>query len=189
MILTSVVLTFVTVAAASQIQPPAPAGSDAVRVHTVARPDGKLQIWEISRGRLAPLPRPAAGSLPLTGAQATTIAQSWLSRQIPGIKEWTRVSIALRRFGTDRGGAPAPNGWFYALLLEPANLQPIPPPFASDQRRFWTVVLLDGTVVEPKIVDDPAHDPTVYTIGPGLKRPSDPSSNRGSTPAPSTERR
>jgi hypothetical protein len=157
MILASVVLTFVTLAAASQVQPPAPAGSDAVRVHTVARPDGRLQIWEISRGRLARLPRPAAGPLPLTGAQATAIGQAWLSRQIPGIKEWTRVSITLRRFGTDAGGAPAPNGWFYAMLFEPANRQPIPPPFAADPGRFWTVVLLDGTVVEPKVVDDPAR--------------------------------
>ena len=178
MILTSVLLTFLTLAAASQ-QPAADAAGDAVRVNTVLLADGRLQFWEIGRDRMARLPLGSAGSIPFTGEQANTVARSWLSRQIPETKEWTVVTMNLRRFGTDSRGTPAPNGWYYAVHLEPANRQPALSSAASSTDRFWVVVLLDGTVVEPKIVDvrrpatqitgaSPAQgDTTVFNAGPG----------------------
>jgi hypothetical protein len=146
-ILTSVLLTFVTLAAAAQAQPAARAAGDAVRVNTVLLPDGRLAIWEIGRDRMASLPVASAGSILLPGSEAVTIAQSWLSRQRPETKEWTVVTMNLRRFGTDSAGTPAPNGWYYAVHLEPAKRQPAPPSAASSTDRFWVVVLLDGTVV------------------------------------------
>lgn len=170
-------LTFLTLAAADA-QPAAAAAGDAVRVNSVVLPDGRLQIWEISRDRMAQLPPTSAGSSQFTGAQAITIAQSWLSRQIPDTKGWTVVTTNLRRFGTDKSGSPAPNGWYYAVHLEPAKPQPAPPSAASAPDRVWIVVLLDGTVVEPKTVDvrqparisspSPAQgDTTVFNAGPG----------------------
>jgi TonB family protein len=175
-ILTSVLLTFVTLAAAAQAQPAAT--GDAVRVNTVLLPDGGLQIWEISRDRMARLPPTSAPSGQFTGEQAITVARSWLSRQIPETKEWTVATMNLRRFGTDRAGTPAPNGWYYAVHLAPARRQPAPPSAASSADRLWVVVLLDGTVVESQIVDvrqparisgaSPAQgDTTVFNAGPG----------------------
>lgn len=181
-ILTSVVLTFVTLAAAAQAQLPAPSPASGVRVNSVLRQDGNLQIWEIGQDRLAALPQSAsAGSIPLTGAQAIDVARAWLSRQAPAAKGWTAVTTTLRRFGTEGPGAAPPNGWFYAVLLEPDNRGSVAPAVAfSDAGRFWVVVLLDGSVVEPTIVDvsKPAtqlstassstQGPTeVYTVGPG----------------------
>jgi TonB family protein len=176
-ILTSVLLTFLTLAAASQ-QPAADAAGDAVRVNTVLLADGRLQFWEIGRDRMARLPVGPATSVPFTGEQAITIARSWLSRQIPETKEWTVVTMNQRRFGTGRDGTPAPNGWYYAVHLEPASRQPAPPSVASPADRVWVVVLLDGTVVEPKTVDvrqparinsaSPAQgDTNVYDVRPG----------------------
>ena len=168
MFLTSVLLTFLTLAA--QAPPAATAAGDAVRVNTVLLPDGSLQIWEISRDRMARLPPGPATSVPFTGEQAVAIARSWLSRQIPATKDWTVVTMNQRRFGTDRSGTPAPNGWYYAVQLEPAK---------SSTDRSWVVVLLDGTVVEPRIVDvrrpatqisgaSPAQgDTTVFNASPG----------------------
>ena len=177
MILTSVLLTFLTLAAAAQAQPAAAAG-DAVRVNTVLLTDGRLQIWEISRDRMARLPVGPATSVSFTGEQAITIARSWVSRQIPETKEWTVVTMNQRRFGTGRDGTLAPNSWYYAVHLEQAKQQPAPPSAASPADRVWVVVLLDGTVVEPKTVDirqparigsaSPAQgDTTVYDASPG----------------------
>lgn len=179
MILTSVLLTFLTLAAAEQAQPAADAAGDAVRVNTVLLPDGRLQIWEITRDRMARLPVGPATSVSFTGEQAITIARSWVSRQIPETKEWTVVTMNQRRFGTDRAGTPAPNGWYYAVHLEPASRQPAPPSAASPADRVWVVVLLDSSVVEPKIIDvlrpatqnsgaSPAQgDTAVYDVRPG----------------------
>ena len=102
---------------------------------------------------MARLPLTSAGSSQFAGEQAITIARSWLSRQVPETKEWTVVTMNLRRFGTDRVGTPAPNGWYYAVHLEPAKRQPAPPSAASSTGQFWVVVLLDGTVVESQTVD------------------------------------
>lgn len=176
MILTSVLLTFVTLAAAAQAQPAA--AGDAVRVNTVLLADGRLQFWEIGRDRMARLPVGPATAIPFTGEQAIAIARSWLSRQIPETKEWTVVTMNQRRFGTGRDGTLPPNGWYYAVHLEPASRQPAPPSAASSTDRVWVVVLLDGTVVEPKTVDvrqparitsaSPAQgDTNVYDVRPG----------------------
>jgi TonB family protein len=175
-ILTSVLLTFLALAA--QAPPAAATAGDAVRVNTVLLPDGRLQIWEISRDRMSRLPVGPGTSVPFTGEQAITIARSWLSRQVPETKEWTVVTMNQRRFGTGRDGTPAPNGWYYAVQLEPAKRQPAPPSAASSPDRVWVVVLLDGTVVESSTVDvrQPAPsssaspspgDTTVFNVGPG----------------------
>ncbi|MGH9242351.1 MAG: energy transducer TonB [Vicinamibacterales bacterium] len=177
MFLTSVVLTFATLAAA-QAQPAATAAGDALRVNTVLLPDGRLQIWEISRDRMARLPVGPATSVSFTAEQAITIARSWLSRQVPETKEWTVVTRVLRRFGAARDGTLAPNGWYYAVQLEPAKRQPAPPSAPSSADEFWVVVLLDGTVVESNTVDvrqparisgaSPAQgDTTVFSASPG----------------------
>ena len=165
MFLTSVVLTFATLAAASQIPP---AVTAPVRVHAVVRQDGKQQIWEIDRSRLAALPpwTPNAGAtLPLTPAQAVTAAQAWLSRHYPNVKGWTELQAAMLRMPAEgRGATPSPNGWFYSVLMEPANREPIQPSAAlADGGQVWMVVLFDGSIVEPKLA--PGAD--VFTAGPG----------------------
>lgn len=175
MILTSVLLTFLTLA--TQAPPAAATAGDAVRVNTVLLADGRLQIWEISSDRMARLPVGPATSVPFTGEQAIAIARSWLSRQVPETKEWTVVTRSQRRFG-GRDGTLAPNGWYYTVELEPAKRQPAPPSAASSPDRVWVVVLLDGAVVEPKTVDvrqpprnssaSPSQgDTTVFDAGPG----------------------
>jgi TonB family protein len=168
MFLTSVVLTFATLAGASQIQPPAVAPG-VVRVHSLIRQDGKQQIWEIDQARLAALPAwtPNAGSIPLIASRAVTAAQTWLSRHHPDVKGWTEIETATGRFGADGGDATAaPNGWFYAVRLEPANNEPIRASAAlAEAGRAWVVVLFDGSVVEPKLGDAPGTN--VFAAGPG----------------------
>ena len=176
MILPAVLLTFL--ALATQVPPAAATAGDAVRVNTVLLPDGRLQIWDINRDRMARLPVGPGTSVPFTGEQAIAIARSWLSRQVPETKEWMVVTMNQRRFGTGRDGTLAPNGWYYAVQLEPAKRQPAPPSAASSPDRVWVVVLLDGTVVEANTVDvrQPARisgaspvqgDTTVFNAGPG----------------------
>ena len=167
MILTSVLLTFATLAAASQIQPPA-AAPGVVRVHTVVRQDGKQQIWEIDRARLAALPAwtPNKGTIPFILSRAVTAAQTWLSRHHPDVKGWKEIQAATLRFGADGGGAVPPNGWFYAVRLEPANGEPVPASAAlAEAGQVWVVVLFDGSVVEPRLGDAPGAN--VFTAGPG----------------------
>lgn len=167
MILTSVVLTFATLAAASQIQPPA-AAAGVVRVHTLVRQDGKQQIWEIDRARLAALPSwtPNKGAIPLIASRAVAAAQTWLSRHHPDVKGWNEIQTATLRFGADAGGAAPPNGWFYAVRLEPTNGEPVPSSAAlAEAGRVWVVVLFDGSVVEPKLAEAPGAN--VFTAGPG----------------------
>ena len=176
MFLISVLLTFLALAA--QAPPAAATPGDAVRVNTVLLPDGRLQIWEISRERMARLPVGPANSVAFTGEQAHAVARSWASRQVPETKEWTVVTMNQRRFGTGRDGTLAPNGWYYAVQLEPAKRQPAPPSAPSSTDPFWVVVLLDGTVVESQTVDVrqparnssaslPQGDATVFNAGPG----------------------
>lgn len=176
MFVISVLLTFLALAA--QAPPAAATAGDAVRVNTVLLPDGRLQIWEISRDRMARLPVGPATAVPVTGEQANTAARSWTSRQVPETKEWTVVTLNQRRFGTGRDGTVPPNGWFYAVQLEPAKRQPAPPSAVSSPGRVWVVVLLDGTVVESNTVDvrqparnssasPPQGDTTVFNAGPG----------------------
>ena len=168
MSLTSVLLTFATLAAASQIQPPL-AVPGVVRVHAVVRQDGKQQIWEIDRSRLAALPpwTPNAGSLPLIASRAVAAAQTWLSQHHPNVTGWTEIETAMHRMSAGGPGVPtSPNGWFYAVRLQPANGERLPPTAAlADAGRVWVVVLFDGSVVEPKLGDAPGAD--AFTAGPG----------------------
>jgi TonB family protein len=167
MFLTSVVLTIATMAAASQIQPPA-AAPGMVRVHAVVRQDGKQQIWEIDQARMAALPAwsPNEGAIPFTPARAGAAAQSWLTRLHPDVKGWTELQTVTLRLGADGGAAVPPNRWFYAVRLQPANNEPVPASAAlADAGRVWVVVLFDGSVVEPRLGDVPGSN--VFTAGPG----------------------
>ena len=159
---------------------PAPPADGMVRIFSATWPDGMQEIWDIDRTRYDALPvwDPAGGPIPLTLSDALKAAEAWLTRQNPAVKTWLAITTALMREGNGR--------WLYRVNFAPEGTPAsllLPPVSPSTAGRLSLVVLLDGSVLEPKriagapltqsplgqqTVQDPAG---VYRAGAGVVRP------------------
>jgi TonB family protein len=157
---------------------PPPPADGMVRLSFMSWPDGTLEIWDIERSRYDALPvwNPTAGPVPLTLSEALKAAEAWLTRQNPDVKSWVTTNTTL---------APGVGGksWSYRVTLAPEGtaVGDLTVPGASG--RFSLLVLLDGSVVEPKKIQgapitqtalprQPVQDPTgVYRAGVGVLAP------------------
>lgn len=111
-----------------------------------------LHRWEAPRGQYQALPRwtPASGEQPpLPIAKAVELGKVWIRKRYADVKHFEVTSVALMRAGCC---VAADERWFYRLQFEPV---------VGGQRmfggRFVAVVLLDGTVVDPKAEKTPSR--------------------------------
>ena len=152
---------------------PPPPAEGMVRVSFTIEPDGPLEIWDIEQSRYDALPvwSPAAGPVPLTFSDAVKAAEAVLTPQHPGVRTWFPTNTALLR---DAGG----RAWAYRLTLGVGTYAP-----GTPVGRFSVLVLLDGSVIEPKrfqgtpitqnvLPRQPVQAPTgVYRAGAGVVVP------------------
>ena len=86
---------------------------------------------------------PGEGPAPLSLYAAMTAARAWLKQRVPQAAEWPAIRMPLQPIGRSA---------FYGLVFAPEALATsAPAPSASDPRTVTVVVLLDGSVVEPRI--------------------------------------
>jgi hypothetical protein len=135
--------------------------------------DGTLEIWDIDRSRYDALPvwSPADGSAPLTLTDALKAAEAVLTLQHPAVKTWFATNTALLRDACGRA-------WSYRVTLRAGTYAP-----GTATGRFSLLVLLDGSVVEPKryqgtpsaqnaLPQQPVQDPSgAYRVGAGVVAP------------------
>ena len=148
-----------------------------VRLSFASWPDGTQEIWDIDRTRYDALPvwGPAA-PIPLTLSDALKAAEAWLTRQRPDVKTWLATNTALIRDVSGRS-------WLYRVTFAPEGTPASDLLAPGTTGRFPLVVLLDGSVVEPKRIQGapltqnppgrkPVQDPTgVYSVGAGVVAP------------------
>jgi TonB family protein len=158
----AVVVTLASGLLAAQAPAARGAQGDVVRITQVTRFDGTQQIWEISRARLQALPpwNSQSTTIPLALTTAVDIAEKWAARQNPDAKRWHVVSATLMPLVSPIGGTTPGvtfSSWYYRVQLAPDTnttdvLMPGP---AGDARRSTVVVLMDGSVVEPRSASAP----------------------------------
>ena len=186
MALTSMLVAALASALPAMQAPVAPAVQPgAVRITQVNRPDGTQQTWEISQERLAALPPfNASAPVPLSLVDAVNVAQQWASRQSPAVKLWAVVNAALAPIVRTESGSSRLVGWHYMVQLVPEDGSPIGilPGAQGEARRVRVVVLMDRSVVEPRIAAATAPavpntlsqsplPPGVYAAGNGVVPP------------------
>lgn len=142
----SVIMT-VTVNFSIQGVPPAagavPESPAALRLTSI-RSNDATYVWEITPERAATLPQwsPALGP-PLSVQDAARIAGDWLAgKAAPAPPRLVLQAVTLMR-GPSRSGTP--ETWFYLVNYINGSSPPLP----GDQMAR-AVILLDGTVVEPR---------------------------------------
>lgn len=159
--------------AEAQVQLPAPPSpaNGMVRILSANLGDGTQEIWDVDRTRYEALPvwDPATATIPLTLNDALTAAETWLTRQHPDLKAWYATNAALVRVGG--GGA-----FFYRLSFVPEGTPASVLFPAGSNGRFSAVILLDGSVVEPKRIEgapaQPVQEPSgAYRVGAGVAAP------------------
>jgi len=155
MALTSTLVAALASALLAMQAPVAPAAQPgAVRITQVNRPDGTQQAWEISQERLAALPPfNASAPVPLSLVEAVDVAQRWAIRQNPGVSRMVVVNAALAPIVRTDTGSSRLVGWHYMVQLVPEDGSPIGilPGAQGEARRVRVVVLMDRSVVEPRI--------------------------------------
>jgi TonB family protein len=133
-------------------------------------PDGSYR-WEILASRVSSLPQwnPRVDAPPLSLDAAIKIGEEWLKQQTPEIKAFDVSFVSLARF-------PIQDLWYYRLQFDPvvANRR-----LSAGANPFTVVVLLDGSVVEPRVetVSSPSR-------GAGLGGPLGPGSGTGAGTGP-----
>jgi hypothetical protein len=85
---------------------------------------------------------PSAGSPPLPIGRAVEIADAWIKKQNPDVRQFVVTSVALAR--ADSWGSGAAERWYYKV-----EFQPIVAGRRLFGGHFIAVVLFDGSVVEP----------------------------------------
>ena len=104
-----------------------------------------MHNWEVPRKQYEALPTwsPADGSPPLAVNRALEIGSAWIKSRHPDIKQFDSLSLSFVRAGCCVSGDER---WFYRIDFQPV---------VSGQRmyggQFIAVVLMNGTVVEPRI--------------------------------------
>jgi hypothetical protein len=108
--------------------------------------DGTMFTWEIpqQRGNAQPTWDPATmPTPPVSIADATKVADAWLKQQTPELKTFVLTSLTLFRMQPYMW----PDRWYYRLEFDPI----VAGRRLSGAGNFVAVVLLDGSVVEPRI--------------------------------------
>jgi TonB family protein len=105
--------------------------------------DGTRYLYEISQERASGLPRwdqRAGSDPPLSVSQARKAAEAWLASRAPEVKTLELTSVNLLNLN--------PAGlWYYRLTFDPlVGGRRLP-----GGRDFTVVVLLDGSIVEPRV--------------------------------------
>lgn len=121
-----------------------PVSPGMILIQQQRRPDG-WAVWEITAARANGLAvwSSNAGEPPLSLAQAMTTGEAWLATQVPDAKGFDLASASLTRLQP----LLLPGRWFYYLIYEPAL-----PGQRLPGSSLAAVVLMDGSVVEPRIV-------------------------------------
>jgi TonB family protein len=131
--------------------------SGAARLLSIPRGDGMQTLWEIPRERFEALVpwTLSAGPAPLSLNDAMTAARAWLKERMPQAAEWPAIRMPLQPIGRSA---------FYGLVFAPETVATATiPPSASDPRTVTVVVLLDGSIVEPRV--------TGFTPSPAIASP------------------
>jgi TonB family protein len=108
--------------------------------------DGTMYTWEIlqQRGNAQPTWDPATmPTPPVSIADATKVADAWLKQQAPELKTFVLTSLTLFRMQPYMW----PDRWYYRLEFDPI----VAGRRLSGAGNFVAVVLLDGSVVEPRV--------------------------------------
>jgi TonB family protein len=108
--------------------------------------DGLMSYWEITPARgeaLGPW-NPRSGPPPLSIVDAIKAGETWLAQKSPDVKTFELASAALQRTQPYSGLG---DRWFYRLDYDPVVAGRRLPGGSN----FIVVVLLDGTVVEPRV--------------------------------------
>lgn len=106
-----------------------------------------VYFWTITGDRFSAQPEwtPSSGTLPLTINKAVEIAESWIESKNPELKSYAVSGIEIasqRNLGQER--------WFYKISFQPViggqrmNMM-------GNLGQFLAVVLLDGSIVEPRV--------------------------------------
>jgi len=103
-----------------------------------------MHNWEVPRKQYEALPRwtPADGAPPLAVNKALEIGSTWIKKRHPDVRQFDSSSLSFVRAGCCVSGDER---WFYRIDFQPV---------VSGQRmyggHFIAVVLMNGTVVEPR---------------------------------------
>jgi TonB family protein len=106
--------------------------------------DGRTDVWELSADRAASLPRwdPLTQEPPISLSTALQTGVEWVRKRRPN-DTFELLSVGLAR--------PAANTWMYLMRFSPAGQQgPRTIPATA-------IVLLDGSIVEPRTEDTPGR--------------------------------
>jgi TonB family protein len=116
-------------------------------------PDGAKQVFEITSERAALLPRwdqNITPEPPLSASDARRAGERWLKVRNPHVQRFELVSLSLLQRGSETvstqcGGTTG--CWHYRLTFEPMDGERHLPSGPD----YIAIVLLDGTIVEPRI--------------------------------------
>jgi hypothetical protein len=105
--------------------------------------DGKSFDYFIPQGRAEKLPKwePTQPTIPLSIKDAVARAQVWMKKQNPKIDSFAPRSIELKRVSARGVGL-----WYYTIAFDGV--------VGTEQMFSWSlqaVVLMDGSIVEPKL--------------------------------------
>ena len=108
--------------------------------------DNVMQKWEVARAKWQSQPNwtpTSEAPLPLKIAKAVELGDAWLRKRHPDLKKLVASQVTLKSQG--ESGPDTREGWFYRIEYQPVVAG----------KRLWggefvAVVLLDGTVVDPR---------------------------------------
>jgi hypothetical protein len=116
-------------------------------------PDGAPQVFEITSERAARLPRwdqSITPDPPLSPSDARRAGERWLKVRNPDVQRFELVSLSLLQNVSETVSAQCGGTtgcWHYRLSFEPMRGERHLPGGSN----YIAVVLLDGTIVEPRI--------------------------------------
>jgi TonB family protein len=153
-----VALTVSARAALVQIPPvqPAAAAGAMILVTTTFGQDGTRYIYEIPGERANALPQwepRLAPEPPLSMSAARKAAESWLTSRIPEIKTFEVSSLFFAKVfqGLPTGPCRTVSCWYYRITFDPV----VGGRRLAGGSDFAAVVLIDGSIVEPRIENAP----------------------------------
>jgi len=175
----SVLLWAATAAAPSLAQTPRSPGT--ILITTAVRQDGTRYLFEIPQERADKLPawdQRSTPEPPLSISAAKKAGEAWLLSRSTDVKTFEMASLFLVPFnpGNAPGGSCRPAScWFYRLVFDPV---------ISNRRLngggdFTVVVLLDGSIVEPRVDDGPAPAQTTAGSSTAATQPAAPAAGAG----------
>lgn len=103
-----------------------------------------MHRWDVPRKQYEALPKwaPRSNAVPFSIADAVRTSEEWIKKRHPEVKKFDVSSVSLVRAGCC---VPSDERWFYRVEFRPV---------VAGQRlhggHFVAVVLLDGSLVEPK---------------------------------------